>query len=307
MFKIKQSVNPVFLALIDLSDVRPSLFSLRFVGYPTEHFLKKTLREKTSIDIIPIQMITLSIANQKGGEGKTTTSLNLAMGLARKGFRTLLIDMDPQANSSGIFLNPESGIHGVYHVFNGKVSAREAIHEVYNNSLFLMPSSKHLAEMESLSANPLEAPYILRDALDALGAGAFDFCVIDCPPSLSIFTINSLVASQYVIIPLQAEKFSVDGVVGLQETISSIKKRTNPDLQIMGALVTQLKPQTLLTKTILPVLSKYFKIFDHTISDGVAVGESHLAKKSVYDYNKNTRQAIEYEGFIEEVIYECKK
>ncbi len=307
MFKIKQSVNPVFLRFIDLSDVRPSIFSFTFVGCPTEYFLKKTLREKTSVDIIPNQMITLSIANQKGGEGKTTTSLNLAMGLARKGFRTLLIDMDPQANSSGIFLNPDSGINGVYHVFNGKSSAREAIHEVYNNSLFLMPSSKHLAEMESLSANPLEAPYILRDSLDSLGPSAFDFCVIDCPPSLSIFTINSLVASQYVIIPLQAEKFSVDGVVGLQETISSIKKRTNPDLQIMGALVTQLKPQTLLTKTILPVLSKYFKIFDHTISDGVAVGESHLAKKSVFDYNKNTRQAIEYEGFIEEVIYECKK
>lgn len=99
----------------------------------------------------------------------------------------------------------------------------------------------------------------------------------------------------------------MDGIMGLQQTISSIKKRINPDLEILGALITQLKPQTLLTKTILPVLGKYFRIFDHTISDGVAIGESHLAKKSVYDYNKSSRQSQEYEGFLEEVLRELKK
>lgn len=119
--------------------------------------------------------------------------------------------------------------------------------------------------------------------------------------------MNSLVAANYVLIPLQAEKFSMDGIMGLQQTISSIKKRINPDLEILGALITQLKPQTLLTKTILPVLTKYFRIFEHTISDGVAIGESHLAKKSVFDYNKTSRQSQEYEGFIEEVLNELKK
>ncbi|NCN09446.1 MAG: ParA family protein [Leptospira sp.] len=248
-------------------------------------------------------MITVSIANQKGGEGKTTTSLNLAIGLARRGKRTLIIDMDPQANSTGIFLNPETSSKNLYHIFNKKTKMNEVVQKVYADNLFLAPSSTNLAELEAMNTNSVEAPYILRDALQSVEKD-FDFCVIDCPPSLSIFTINALVASNFVIIPLQAEKFSVDGIVGLQQTISSIKKRINPNLEIMGALITQLKPQTLLTKTIVPVLNKYFKIFENSISDGVAIGESHLAKKSVFDYNKSSRQAQEYEGFVEEFLSE---
>jgi len=251
-------------------------------------------------------MIAVSIANQKGGEGKTTTALNLAIGLARRKKKTLLIDMDPQANTSGIFVNPETTKASLHHVFNNKAKFKDILIPVYNEFLTLAPSNMSLAEMETVSNHSVDAPYILRDALQSVEAD-FDFCIIDCPPSLSIFTVNALVASQYVIIPLQAEKFSVDGIVGLQQTISSIKKRINPDLEILGALITQLKPQTLLTKTILPVLGKYFRIFEHSISDGVAVGESHLAKKSVYDYNKSCRQAQEYEGFVEEVLNELQK
>lgn len=251
-------------------------------------------------------MITISIANQKGGEGKTTTSLNLAVGLARRGKRTLLVDMDPQANSTGIFANPDTTAKNLYHVFNSKAKMKDILISIYNQSLSLAPSSMALAEMESINNNTVDAPYILRDALQSVES-EFEFCIIDCPPSLSIFTINSLVASNYVIIPLQAEKFSVDGIVGLQQTISSIKKRINPNLEILGALITQLKPQTLLTKTIVPVLNKYFRIFENSISDGVSVGESHLAKKSVFDYNKSSRQAQEYEGFVDEVLHELQK
>ncbi|MCC6275226.1 MAG: ParA family protein [Leptospiraceae bacterium] len=250
-------------------------------------------------------MEIIAITNQKGGEGKTTTSLNLAEGLARRGFKTLLVDIDPQANSSGIYLSPDKLDKSIYNIFNSTLKMKDIIVETQSKNLFLAPSKQNLAEMEVVSNNSVEAPYILRDALHSLSG--FDFTIIDCPPSLSIFTINALVASKHIIIPLQAEKFSVDGILGLQQTINSIKKRINPDLEVLGALITQLKPQTLLTKTILPVLDKYFKIFEHSISDGVAVGESHLAKRSVYDYNKSSRQAQEYEGFIEEILNELKK
>jgi len=193
----------------------------------------------------------------------------------------------------------------MFHLFHLKLKLTEVLVPTKKENLWLAPSHRNLAEMEVLSANSLEAPYILRDAMDSVEN--IDFCIIDCPPSLSIFTINALVASDYVLIPLQAEKFSVDGIAGLQQTITSIQKRINPKLEILGALVTQLKQHTVLTKTIIPVLDKYFKVFQTSISDGVAIGESHLAKCSIYDYNNKSRQSKEYENFVEEFLNELKK
>jgi len=250
-------------------------------------------------------MIIVSIANQKGGEGKTTTSINLAEGLARKGFKTILLDMDPQGNSSGIYFNVDQLEKSMYHLFNQRLKLSEILQATSKENLSVAPANIRLAEMEIISSNTIEAPFFLRDSIDI--QEKFDFCIIDCPPSLSIFTINALVCSNYVLIPLQAEKFSVDGINGLQNTISNIKKRINPELEIIGALVTQLKQHTILTKTIIPVLDKYFKVFETSISDGVAIGESHLAKCSIYEYSSKSRQAKEYESFVEEFLNELKK
>lgn len=250
-------------------------------------------------------MKTISIANQKGGEGKTTTAINLADGLARKGYRTILLDIDPQGNSSSIYADPDNLEKTMFHLFHEKLKLTEILLKTKKANLYLAPSNIKLAEMEMLSANTVEAPFFLKDAMEDIQD--FDFCIIDCPPSLSIFTINALVASDYVLIPLQAEKFSIDGITGLQQTISSIQKRINPKLEILGALVTQLKANTILTRTIIPLLDKYFKVFETTISDGVAIGESHLAKCSIFDYNSKSRQAREYENFLEEFLNELKK
>ncbi|MCB1159978.1 MAG: ParA family protein [Leptospiraceae bacterium] len=250
-------------------------------------------------------MIIVSITNQKGGEGKTTTSINLADGLARRGKKTILLDIDPQSNASSIYLNGQEINHSVYDVFKHRLKIKEILLPSYHKNLSIAPAILQLAEMETISANSVEAPYILKDSLE--GLNSFDFCIIDCPPSLSIFTINALVASNYVIIPLQAEKFSVDGIVGLQQTIGSIKKRINPKLEILGALITQLKAHTVLTKTISPILNKYFRVFNSTISEGVSIGESHLARQSVFNYNSKSRQAKEYEAFTEEFLNELKK
>ena len=245
----------------------------------------------------------IAIANQKGGEGKTTTAVNLAFGLAQKGKTTLLIDMDPQANSTGVFANPDKLEHSMFNVLNKKLPLADAIIKTKYPKLSLAPAKINLAEIEANAAN-VDAPYSLRDMIQNIKG--IEYIVIDCPPSLSIFTVNALVAATHIIIPAQAEKFSVDGMHGLQNTINSIKRRINPDLEILGALVTRLKPKTVLNKTILPVISKYFPVYKTSISEGVVVGESHLAKKSIYDYAANSRQAQEYTAFIEETLHELE-
>ncbi|MDH4263460.1 MAG: AAA family ATPase [Spirochaetia bacterium] len=250
-------------------------------------------------------MIIISVANQKGGEGKTTTALNLAHGLALENNKVLLIDVDPQANSSGIFLDVNKLKSSITELFLQKEKIANLIHKTKYTGLELLPSNIALAEVELSSLN-VEAPYVLRDALSEIKQ-SYDFAIIDCPPSLSVFTVNALVASNYVIIPLQAEKFSIDGIKGLQNTIESIKRRINPELQILGALITQLKSNTILTKTILPVIQNYFPVFKTSISTGVSIGESHLSQRTILDYNANGKQAIEYLTFVKEVIDGIKK
>jgi chromosome partitioning protein len=248
--------------------------------------------------------IIIAVANQKGGEGKTTTALNLAFGLANKLKKnTLLVDLDPQANTTGIFKDPDSLDKSLYDVFNRQAKLSEVIFPSSRAHLFIAPAKITLAEIEAVGLN-VDAPYLFRDALAELKD--MEIVVIDCPPSLSLFTINALVAATHVVIPAQAEKFSIDGMSGLQSTIDSIRRRINPDLTIAGALITQLKPKTVLTKTILPVVSQFFTVFHTSISEGVSIGESHLAKQSIYEYAPESRQAKEYEAFVEELINELK-
>ena len=242
----------------------------------------------------------IAIANQKGGEGKTTTSLNLAHGLTLYKSRVLLIDMDPQGNTSGIFIDVDDLEISASELFQQKAAIKDIIKDTKYKNLTILPSTISMAEVEFSGLN-VEAPYVLRDDIGEI-KNDYDFIVIDCPPSLSIFTVNALVASDYVVVPLQAEKFSIDGIKGLQNTIESIKRRINPDLRILGALVTQLKSNTVLTKTILPVIQNYFPVFKNSISSGVAVGESHLSKQTLIDYNPEVKQAKEYSAFVKEVL-----
>ncbi|MCB1173058.1 MAG: ParA family protein [Leptospiraceae bacterium] len=251
------------------------------------------------------RVFKIAIANQKGGEGKTTTAINLAFGLAYRNKRTLLLDLDPQANSTGIFIEPDLISISAYDVFSGNARMQDAVVATAVDNLSVVPSHITLAEMETIGSN-VDAPYLIRDALQQIEKD-FDYVVMDCPPSLSVFTINALVAASHVIIPAQSEKFSIDGMKGLQNTINSVKRRINSNLEILGALITQSKKHTVLHKTILPVLSEYFPVFEAAICTGVAVGESHLSRQSIFDYAPDSRQAQEYSNFIEEVIHELEK
>ena len=169
----------------------------------------------------------IAIANQKGGEGKTTTAINMGFGLAREGYNTLLMDMDPQANTTGIFINPDELDLSMYDAFNNKTPLKDIIVPTSHERLSLAPAKITLAEVESFSLN-VDAPYVIRDLLQPLDQ--YEFIVMDCPPALSIFTINALVAATHVVVPAQAEKFSIDGMSGLQSTINSIKRRINIEL-----------------------------------------------------------------------------
>ena len=212
--------------------------------------------------------------------------------------------MDPQANSTSLFVNPKELEYSVLECIQGKASLKQVILPTTHPYLDIAPACIRLSEMESNSSD-VNTPYFLNDAIQK--TQDYRFIIIDCPPSLSLLTINALVASTHLIIPAQAEKFSIDGMNNLQETVEKIRKRINPKLIVLGILMTRLKPKTILNKTVAPLISEYFSVFNTVITEGVSIGESHLAQKTIYEYAPNSKQAKEYQDFTEEVYEEITK
>jgi chromosome partitioning protein len=247
----------------------------------------------------------VAITNQKGGVGKTTTAINLAAGLSMKGLKTLLVDLDPQANSSMSFVDVHGLERTVYDALVERdVSFRDVIVPTEKTpGLFIAPANIALAKVEAKLVGEIDGIYRLKDALASV-QDEYQYIVIDTPPTLGLITVNALVASTHVLIPIQSSYFALEGTDDLLETIDKVKARANPQLQILGAVITLYDRRTLLARDILGEIRKVFgdKIFKTTISKSVRLEESPAYRESIFTFAPRSSGAYEYYKLSEEVL-----
>lgn len=246
----------------------------------------------------------IAIINQKGGVGKTTTAINLSAALGELGKKVLLIDLDPQGNSSsGLGVEKEQVENCIYDVLLNDVLLQEAIVPEVTAGLDVVPATINLAGAEVELVSEMARENRLKEAVAPM-RGHYDYIFIDCPPSLGLLTVNALVAADKLLIPIQCEYYALEGVTKLLESMKRVKSRLNPSIDIFGVLMTMYDGHTNLSKQVVEEVRNYFgdKVFDMVIPRTVKLSEAPSYQQPITQYEPNGKGSIAYMEVAKEVI-----
>jgi chromosome partitioning protein len=245
----------------------------------------------------------IAIANQKGGVGKTTTAINLAAALAMRGLNTLLVDLDPQANSSMTYLDVRNVERSMYEVLTGGLALTDIIIPSPVPRLDIAPSRISLAKVEAQLVGELDGHFRLKDKLDTVSS-KYEFVVVDTPPALGLITVNALVAATHLLIPVQSSYFALEGTDDLLETVEKIRSRPNPNLKLLGAVITLHDKRTTLARDVHRAVADVFggRVFETTITKSIRLEESPAHKEAIFSFAPQSSGAYEYYRLCEEVI-----
>ncbi len=246
----------------------------------------------------------IAIANQKGGVGKTTTTVNLSACVAASGKKVLLVDLDPQGNaSSGVGFAKVSIEQSVYNVLMEDVEIKQVIRSTEQENLFCLPSNMDLAGAEIELVSAMAREHILKQELSQL-EDDFDYIFIDCPPSLGLLTLNALTAANSVLVPIQCEYYALEGVSQLINTVRLVKKRLNPSLEIEGVVLTMLDARTKLGVQVVDEVKKFFssKVYNTIIPRNIRLGEAPSFGQPINIYDPYSTGAKAYATLAEEFL-----